>query len=255
MSSTATRAATAQNPPGLAAFMAAIRAQESGGHYTDAGGGGYQILDWSGWAKAAGYGQYANQSASTVPPAIQDAVAKWQMLNYYYGPAKKNWYNVAKAWNGGPGCIGRPCANPVLGPGDTGVDNYAREVMSRMAGEPGGGAQNPNAGAGSASSSSATTAAAYVPGQTDCYFRWSGFSVGPVGTGSICFDDLIFLGAVVLGSVTMLAGTALVLAAIGIRPPAVSKAVSVMRSAAPPKPVEKKAASDDKSGSDSDNDE
>lgn len=232
MSSTATRAATAQNPPGLAAFMAAVRAQESGGHYTDAGGGGYQILDWSGWARAAGYGQYANQSASTVPPAIQDAVAKWQMLNYYYGPAKKSWYNVAKAWNGGPGCIGRPCANPVLGPGDTGVDVYAQEVMSRMAGEPGGGAQNPNAGAGSGGSTTATTAA-YVPGETGCYFQWSGFGVGPVSTGAICFDDVVFLGAVVLGAVTMLAGTALVLAAIGLKQPAINQSVQTLRKIGP----------------------
>lgn len=237
MTATRTRAATAAPPAGLAAFMAAIRAQESGGNYREPNGqGAYQIIqsNWPTWATEAGYPQYASDpNASDAPAQVQDAVAAQHILGYFYGPAKRSWYNVAKAWNGGPGCIGRPCANSVLGPGNTGVDNYAAEVMRRMSAQPGGGAQNPTLTG--ANGTTATTAAytTSVPGQTNCYFEWGGISMGVFSTGHICFDGIVFSGVVVLGALTMLAGTALVLAAVGSKAPVVGQTVQTLRKVTP----------------------
>lgn len=93
----------APNPQQLAAFMQAIREQESGGNYTIQGPstkygratGAYQFLN-STWG---GYKGYAR--AMDAPPAIQDERAAQLMSAYYqrYG----SWQLVAVAWHGGPG--------------------------------------------------------------------------------------------------------------------------------------------------------
>lgn len=84
-------------------FLAAIRQHESGGNYTannaeGGASGAYQYIQstWSSEAKAAGYGQYASGPAGSAPPAVQDAVARYNALNLYsqYG----SWQTAAEAW-------------------------------------------------------------------------------------------------------------------------------------------------------------
>jgi hypothetical protein len=67
--------------------LACIRKHESGNNYqrvssTGTYRGAYQMSrQYSpGWAKRAGYGQWAGKTADRWPPAVQDAVA-WNMSN------------------------------------------------------------------------------------------------------------------------------------------------------------------------------
>ena len=91
------------NAGGVDAFLAAIKQHESGGNYTASnarGGasGAYQYIQstWSSEAKAAGYGQYAGMPAGQAPPAVQDAVARYNALQQFnqYG----SWKGAAEAW-------------------------------------------------------------------------------------------------------------------------------------------------------------
>lgn len=91
------------NQQELAAFMAAIKKQESSNNYRAVGPrtkygnatGAYQFLD-STWG---GYGGY--RRAMDAPPAVQDARAAQLMSQYYqqFG----DWSLVAVAWHAGPG--------------------------------------------------------------------------------------------------------------------------------------------------------
>lgn len=125
----------------LAAFLAAIRAHESGGSYSAAnpsGGasGAYQFIQptWDSWAAQAGYPQYVGQPASAAPPQVQDAVAA-AMANSYYQTYGGNWQNVAEAWYY-PAWAGNPAyQNSVPDPaaGNTlTVGEYGSGVVSTM---------------------------------------------------------------------------------------------------------------------------
>ncbi len=122
-------------PEGLRIFMGKLRTVETGGcedpyhtwsfDYNDDGTansyGAYQIQpeNWCSWAEeayAAGYplipdgGGYPTDgtrgySQFSWSPTNQDIVASYKMMEYYneYG----NWHDVAVAWNGGGGAVGR----------------------------------------------------------------------------------------------------------------------------------------------------
>lgn len=122
-------------PEGLQIFMSKLRMVETGGcedpyhtwsgDYNDDGSpnayGAYQIQpgNWCAWAEeayAAGYplmpddGGYPTDgsrgySRFSWSPMNQDIVASYKMMEYFneYG----NWHDVAVAWNGGGGAVGR----------------------------------------------------------------------------------------------------------------------------------------------------
>lgn len=200
-------AATTQAPKGLNQFLAALRWQESGspqGNYTEPNGdGAYQIIPstWRGWATDSGYGKYANMPASTVPKAVQDAVAKWAVLQYFNGNAGSNYYKVALDWNGGVPYV---VPNPVLG--DTGV--YADSVMSHFAAINGG--KIPPGSTGSLTQTelgdAGTAALQNAPIGKGCYIK-----LPVVG----CVDDIVLWGPMVaLGVVGMIVGAAFL--AVGV---------------------------------------
>lgn len=112
---------------GIDAILETIRTKESGGDYTvyNAGGGAagaYQYIQstWDTNARGAGYGQYAGRPASDAPPAVQDAVAAYnvrQILAQYGG----NVADVPLAWYY-PASIGNPSllnSVPYPGAGNT----------------------------------------------------------------------------------------------------------------------------------------
>lgn len=240
------------SPPALAKFMGALRAQESGGNYHEANGdGAYQILasNWPSWAAAAGYPQWAHGNASSAPPAVQDAVARHQLLGYYYGPAHRSWFAVAQAWNGGAGCIDGNCANPYI-PG--GVNGYAHEVLARMGNvkgvklrrPPTGGAAgfNPPPG-GSISDKFGGVPASKLPadpnagdpaGIVSCYIHIPTISI-PVPLlpdphiGGWCVDGLVFGLLTLVGGTAMLVGVALIAKGVGSQSAAVNSLVAKTR--------------------------
>ena len=93
-------------------FMARIRAVETNGSsdpYNEPsedgyGYGAYQISYeyWDTWCEEAGI---SPSPALPWPPEAQDRVARHKMETYYemYG----NWHDVAVAWNGGGGAVGK----------------------------------------------------------------------------------------------------------------------------------------------------
>lgn len=202
--------ATTTPPPGLALFMAATRQQESGDYQASNGQGAYQILpsNWPSWAQAAGQGQWADVLPSQAPAAVQDAVARYKMTSYYYGPAGRSWRKVARIWNGGSPS---PVPNPALGAGAT-TDTYATQVLDKMAALPGGAAQ---ANITDAVAAGMSAGAAQI-GKVDCYVKLPSIGVGPsvpllgqASVGGICLDPLIFSGLIMLGVGGFLAGAAL----------------------------------------------
>lgn len=85
-----TGAAALVNDPVIARILATIRQRESGNRNVpnsagSSASGYYQIMNsdrtptWRGWAKEAGYGQYANMRAMDAPKEVQDAVAAFQV--------------------------------------------------------------------------------------------------------------------------------------------------------------------------------
>ena len=94
---------TGSNASEVDKFLAAIRQHESGGNYTAfnaAGGasGAYQYIQstWSSYARAAGFAQYANGPASEAPPAVQDAVAKYNAEKLFQDSG--SWKTAAESW-------------------------------------------------------------------------------------------------------------------------------------------------------------
>lgn len=119
-------------------FMAAIRAQESGGNYSivNAGSGaaGAYQFTFGTWQEALSLAGYANtvyyrEAANLAPPSVQDAAAR-AIMSQYYNQFGQSWYNVAEAWYGGPGAVGHP--NIGGGPGYPTVGEYAAQVVARM---------------------------------------------------------------------------------------------------------------------------
>ena len=141
-------------PEGLQQFMVKLRTVETGGSadpyhtwsfdHNDDGSpnayGAYQIQpeNWIVWAEEAyeagcpllpdggGYPTDGNRGYSRFSwsPMNQDIVASYQMLKYWneYG----NWHNVAVAWNGGGGAVGR---------GWSSTEEYWAKVSGAVPGE------------------------------------------------------------------------------------------------------------------------
>lgn len=130
------QAAMPGDPPGLDAFMAAIRTKESGGNYRATGAttkygratGAYQFLD-STWG---GYGGY--KSAKDAPPEVQDRRAREKMKLYYltFG----NWADVARSWYAGPGFRNKDLNKRQSAGGMKNafpsINDYANSVMKLM---------------------------------------------------------------------------------------------------------------------------
>lgn len=121
-------------------FMAAIRAQESGGNYgaVNAGSGaaGAYQFTFGTWQEALSLAGLANspyyrEAANFAPASVQDAAAR-AIMTQYYNQFGQSWYNVAEAWYGGPGAVGHP--NISGGPGYPTVGQYADQVIARMGG-------------------------------------------------------------------------------------------------------------------------
>lgn len=114
---------------GIDQFLAALKAQESGGDYKDppnsvGASGAYQFVPGT-WG---GYGGYAE--AYLAPPAVQDARAR-QLAGQYYARFG-NWESVAKAWYAGPGFASK--SQTAAQSGGPSIAGYASEVMARMGG-------------------------------------------------------------------------------------------------------------------------
>lgn len=125
-------------------FLAAIRAQESGGNYSqDSAGclGAYcwnAQSNWDSMASAAGEGRYVGINPSQVPPAVQDRVASTNLSRVYSqaGGGTGGYRAAAMWWNGGstssvpnPGLPAQPWARQ-CGGGSTAA--YACQVLARM---------------------------------------------------------------------------------------------------------------------------
>lgn len=117
-------------------FMAAIRQQESGGNYAavNAGSGAagaYQFTmgTWQQALTMAGLANtvYFREAANLAPASVQDAAAK-ALMSQYYNQFGQSWFNVAEAWYGGPGAVGKP--NIGGGPGFPTVGQYATDVIA-----------------------------------------------------------------------------------------------------------------------------
>lgn len=234
-------------PPGLAAFMAAIRLQESGsfrGNYREPNGdGAYQILasNWPSWAAAAGFPQWAHGNASSAPPAVQDAVARHVMLGYFFGPARRSWFGVAQAWNGGAGCIGGNCANAAI-PG--GVNGYARSVIGHMGHAPrgarlrpppaGGGGSRGWVGGGKVPTVGGVPVSPDPPGIVSCYVRLPKVAI-PVPllpdpkVGGWCLDFFVFGLLTLAGGGGLLVGAALMAKGVGSNAPVATSVVARAR--------------------------
>lgn len=122
----------------LSRLMRAIRGKESGGDYRavnkDSGAmGGYQIMPFnifggSEWDRKA-LGRDVSRSEFFNNPAIQDAIAKWQLGNYLrkYGAA-----GAAVAWYGGEGSVKNMYSKTTQAGGYPSLYAYWNSVLSKM---------------------------------------------------------------------------------------------------------------------------
>lgn len=125
-------------------FLAAIRAQESGGNYSEDTAGCLGAYCWntqSNWdtmATAAGEKQYVGVNPSQVPASIQDKVASTSLSRIYQqaGGGTAGYQKAAMWWNGGsttsqsnPGLPSQPWAKH-CGGGSSAA--YACQVLTRM---------------------------------------------------------------------------------------------------------------------------
>lgn len=112
----------------LGSFLAALKAQESGGNYTarnpSGASGAYQFMPGT-WANYKGYAE-----AWMAPPAIQDEKARQLAQSYYarFG----NWADVAKAWYAGPGFASKNQTVRQGGGQYPSISEYASQVMAKM---------------------------------------------------------------------------------------------------------------------------
>jgi hypothetical protein len=112
----------------LGSFLAALKAQESGGNYSTppnkySASGAYQFVKGT-WANYKGYPE-----AYLAPPAIQDEKAR-QLAQSYYNQFG-NWESVAKAWYAGPGFASKNQTVKQEGNAPS-INQYASEVMARL---------------------------------------------------------------------------------------------------------------------------
>src|SRR5487761_437865 len=137
-------------------FMHAVRIQESGDDYTAVNSSGhfgayqFSMGTWIDALRLAGlqYLVFAGIIPSLAPSSVQDAAAR-ALMSQYYGQFGNSFYNVAEAWNGGPGVVGHP--NNGGGPGYPTVGEYASQVIAKnnaLGGTGGGGPSTPPTGGG-----------------------------------------------------------------------------------------------------------
>lgn len=119
----------------LGSLMNAIRSQESGGNYRavnphSGAMGGYQIMPFnlSSWSQGA-LGRNVSRNEFMSSPAIQDAIARWQLGNYLkkYGAA-----GAAVAWYGGPGAVKNMYSKTTQAHGYPSLYAYWQSVLSKM---------------------------------------------------------------------------------------------------------------------------
>lgn len=123
----------------LAKLMNAIRSQESNNNYQainkDSGAAGaYQIMPFNlsfgggNWDISA-LGRSVSRSEYLNNPAIQDAIAKWQLGNYLkkYGAA-----GAAVAWYGGPGAVKNMYSKTTQAGGYPSLYAYWTSVLNKM---------------------------------------------------------------------------------------------------------------------------
>lgn len=122
----------------LERLMRAIRGQESSGNYravnpTSGALGGYQIMPFnlfggSEWDKRA-LGRDVSRAEFLGNPALQDAIARWQLGNYLkkYGAA-----GAAVAWYGGPGAVKNMYSKTTQAHGYPSLYAYWNSVLSKM---------------------------------------------------------------------------------------------------------------------------
>lgn len=109
-------------------FLAALKAQESGGNYQarnpSGASGAYQFMPGT-WANYQGYAE-----AYLAPPAVQDAKARQLAQSYYdrFG----SWESVAKAWYAGPNFASRNQTVRQGGGKYPSINEYASQVVARM---------------------------------------------------------------------------------------------------------------------------
>lgn len=230
-------------------FLAAIRAQETGGNYAqDSAGclGAYCWSNQSSWdnmARDSGQDRYVGQNPATLPPQVQDLVASDNLARAYH-QGGNNLLRAAEWWNGGeitsvpnPGLPPQTWA-PHCGGGSSGA--YACQVLMRM--QLGGhylaGSGGPSSPSGSGSGGVVTTAAQVTKGN-DCLIGFPGIpgtsiindAIGKSGNiGSMCFltraraRAVVGAGILVMGGLVMLPGVFLVVAAAGTSIPGAGKA-------------------------------
>lgn len=177
---------TANGPPGIDQFLAAVKQHESGGSYTansgDGAYGAYQFIPstWNSEAKAAGYGQYANGRADKAPPAVQDAVAHYMAQNLYNGMGK-SWEMAARGWYD-PAKANDPNYAP---PGNNGltIGQYGKDIVQLMGQQP---SQGTQAGGATAAGFFAPTGKGLTQGRTDQGVDFSGKgALFAVGSGTV----------------------------------------------------------------------
>ena len=233
-------------------FLAAIRAQESGGNYNENVAGCLGAYCWnaqSNWddmARAANLKQYVGQNPSTLPAHVQDQVASANLYAVYQqvGGGTGGYQAAAQWWNGGstssvpnPGLPSQPWA-PSCGSGSSGA--YACQVLTRM--RLGG---HYVAGAGSGSGGTVQTQAS--GSEADCLWSvgWGGipgtswlnkiFGLG----GNVTSYELCLLsrphGRAIMGGLLVVGGTVIaglglgvLLAAMGRSNPAAAAALRMV---------------------------
>lgn len=229
-------------------FLAAIRAQETGGNYAqDSAGclGAYcwsNQASWDNMAAAAGQHQYVGQNPATLPPQIQDRVASDNLSRAYHS-AGNSLLRAAEWWNGGQT---HSVPNPGL-PAQTWAHNcgggssqaYACQVLTRM--QLGGhflaGTGGPTSPQSSGSGGTVTTSTTKqciigfggIPGTS-----WIEDIFGNGGNiGQVCLltrpEARAMLGAAILvaGGLVMLPGLFLIFAGIGAAIPGAGKAAEM----------------------------
>lgn len=123
-----------------ATFLAAVRAQETGGSYNqDSPGclGAYcwaAQANWDSMARTTGLGRYAGQNPASLPRGVQDRVASISLRRIYRQTGSLR--DAAAWWNGGstaslpnPALPAQPWA-PQCGGGSSYA--YACQVLTRM---------------------------------------------------------------------------------------------------------------------------
>jgi hypothetical protein len=180
---TAPKGAGGANPlaklaAGVDSFLGAVKTHESSGNYqADSGDGAYGAYQyipstWNSVATAAGYPQYANGRADLAPPAVQDAVARYDASKKFQ-EYKGNYNDMAQAWFD-PAYVGQSNYAP---PGNNGLTmgEYGAQITKLM-----------GQGAGQGTSVVSPVGPGLTEGRTDQGVDWSG--KGPLyatGAGTI----------------------------------------------------------------------